>query len=189
MLCVLGITHTHYLYNSHRFTHQEVALSIPRENDPVVWLTSCYDYRLATCVKISNNFERITMVNGSISRCMGVVEDVPVKLDGEIVMTDFVVVESPQVKTKEMGKDMLLLGRPFITSTCMVVDLFGRRCSVQLNGEERMLQASATPYSIIQANIRSYLAAHTGPLYTYSRSRIGAAAKGTGNSSATKPKA
>ena len=121
----------------------------------------------------------VTMANGSMSRYLGVVEDVPVKLDGEIVMTDFVVVESPQVKTKEMGKDMKLLGRPFITSTRMVVDLYGRRCPVQLNGKERILQASATPYSIIQANARSYVVAHTGPLYNYSRSKIGTGIRGT----------
>ena len=75
---------------------------------------------------------------------MGVVEDVPVKLGGDVVMAVFVVIESPQVKTKEMGSDMLLLGRPFINSTRKIVDLYGRMCSIQVHGEERMLQATAT---------------------------------------------
>ena len=65
----------------------------------------------------------MTMANGTRSRCMGVVEDVPINLGGDVIMADFVVVESPQVKTKEMDKDMLLLGRPFINSTRMIIDL------------------------------------------------------------------
>ena len=114
----------------------------------------------------------VTMANSTRSRCMGVVEDVPVNLGGNVVMADFVVVESPQVKTKEMHKDMLLLGRPFINSTRMIVDLHGRKCSIQVHGKERILQAAATPYYLVQVNTRNYVAAHTSPLYTYSRSRV-----------------
>ena len=46
----------------------------------------------------------VSMANGTRSRCMGVVEDIPVNLGGDVVMADFVVVESPQVKMKEMEK-------------------------------------------------------------------------------------
>ena len=102
----------------------------------------------------------------------------PVKLDGVTVMTDFVVVESPRVKGKEMEKDMLLLGRPFIRSTLMVVNLHTRTCTIEVQGKPRELKAYSSPlYSISQVDSRKFIGAHTGPLYihTYQQGRKRAA--------------
>ena len=98
----------------------------------------------------------------------GIVEDVPIKLDGIIVMTNFVMMESSKVKGKEIENDMLLLGRPFIHSTLMVVNLHARTCTIEVQGRPRELKAYSAPlYSVSQVASRKFIGAHTGPLYIH----------------------
>ena len=105
---------------------------------------------------------------------MGIVEDVLVTLDGVVVMTYFVIVESSRVNGKDMVKDILLLGRPFIKSTRMIVNLHDRTCTFEVYGKQRELRATNIPYTVAQVHTKTYMGAHIGPLYThtYQKGRI-----------------
>lgn len=61
------------------------------------------------------------LLDGSRSRPMGLVEDVVLKLDRVNVILGFVIVESVKDESKEPGRDMIILGRPFLNTTFILI--------------------------------------------------------------------
>lgn len=97
------------------------------------------------------------------------IEGIKVNLDGVEVPTDFVVIESPPRVLGAKERDTMLLGRPFIKATRMVIDLHFRNCTYDVQGKQQKLLAYSNPkLSVAQDMSKKYIGAFIGPLYIYS---------------------
>ena len=100
---------------------------------------------------------------------MGVIEGVKVELDGVTMPTDFVIIESPPQALGAKGKDTMLLGRPFVKVTRMIIDIYSRTCTYEVQGKQRKLHAYSDPIlTAARDRLKEYMGAYTGPLYIYS---------------------
>ena len=66
--------------------------------------------------------------------------DVVVRLGDIHVVTDFLVVDAPPRRVLTDMDDVLLLGRPFITATKMVIDLFNNECVLDVQGTKHKVR-------------------------------------------------
>ena len=77
---------------------------------------------------------RILMADGSTRRPVRLATIVTVKLDGELVTTNFVVLKDLR-EDKKKGPDTILLGWPFLVASKLDISAFKRRATYEVNGK------------------------------------------------------
>ena len=76
----------------------------------------------------------LQLANGSIKRLKGIVEDLMVQVDKFMVLMDFVVLETKGVPLKNK-EHMILLGRPFMATTKMVINVHSGKLTMTVLSE------------------------------------------------------
>lgn len=74
------------------------------------------------------------MADQTVKRLVGVLHDVLVKLESFIFPVDFMILDS-----EVDFKDPVILGRPFLYTVCVLVDMENRHMKFWLNNEESTL--------------------------------------------------
>lgn len=101
----------------------------------------------------------VQLANGSLIRPLGIVENVPVRIAGVEVVTCFIVIPAVQFKVK----DVVLLGRTFISKVHMMIDMYHRTCTIEVNGEQHMLRAMV--HSHVSDPHAHQIVGNFGPLF------------------------
>ena len=90
--------------------------------------------------KLKLNPMTLQLVDGSLKRLKGIVEDLLVQVNEFNVPMDFIVLEMKGAPMKHK-EHMILLGRPFMPTTMTVIDVQSEKLTMTVLGETVQLKA------------------------------------------------